>query len=295
MIIGFVVISLLVIGGTYLYKSGIKGQGILMFLPYMEAPIKLTDVSYEYSEEKITIKNGEENIRATLYVPEDGRKTREILIFSHGFNCQSALLANKAKSLAAAGIPTMIFDFRGGSLKGQSDGSTEEMTVRSEISDLNAVIDTVKSYEWVEQDNIYLMGESFGGLVSALTAAKRNDVAGLILCFPALHSADASRALFETVDDIPDIYKSGEVPLSRAFWEELWEMDVYEQITKYTGDVILFHGTQDSMVDYSYSVKANELFENSELVLVEGCGHAFGGDDAKTVMKSIYYFVKSRG
>lgn len=46
------------------------------------------------------------------------------------------------------------------------------MSVITETGDLNAVIEQVKNWDWVDKENIFLIGESQGGCVSALVAAK---------------------------------------------------------------------------------------------------------------------------
>jgi len=293
-IIGIIILCIVIVASVFIYR-GIKGHGTLNFLSYLAGPFELTDTVYEVQENAIEVVNDNETIRGKMFIPDDGADTRNVVILSHGFNCACNLLENKAKSLAASGVATVVFDFRGGSHNSQSDGTDTDMTVYTEISDLNAVIDYVKQMEWFSEDGLFLMGESFGGMVSALTAAERNDVSGLILCFPALHSADSARENWESVDDIPETLAVGNMTTSKAFWETLWNLDIFEKISSYTGRVIIFHGTSDPNVDYHYSIKANEIYENSELFLVEGAEHCFGGDDALSVLKSIYYFVEDTG
>lgn len=277
-----------------LINEGNHGKGALAFLCYLQNPGALAETQYSYQETAIEVANNGETIRGTLYVPDDNREAREILIISHGFNCQSALLANKAKSLAASGIATLIFDFRGGSLRGQSDGAFENMTYLTEISDLECMMKKVKSYKWVDQSKIYLMGESFGGLVSALTAAQNPDVAGLILCFPALSSVDSARANFTSIDDIPETLAVGKMSTGKEFWKTLYNLDVYNKIGNYKGRVIIMHGTKDQNVDPKYSIKANNVYKNSELFLIEGAGHGFGSKDAQSTLKTIYQFVTQK-
>lgn len=288
-LLSVIVILTIVIGR--LVHEGNHGKGLLSFLVYLQGPVQLTEEKYDYETINFSCENEGETIKGTLYVPADNAYIRKILIFSHGFNCQSQLLQNKAKSLASSGIATLIFDFRGGSLRGQSEGAMEDMTVYTEISDLNLVIDTVKEYKWVDSNEIYLVGESFGGLVSALTASKRDDIAGLILCFPALQSADSARANWSSINEIPETMAVNKLTTGKTFWEALWNMDVYGEITNYKGEVIILHGTEDQMVNPSYSVKANQVYNDSQLFLIEGAGHGFGGADAKSSLKTIYQFI----
>lgn len=289
---GIVLLVVIVFGGVSVYR-GINGHGSMNYLSYLMGPYELTEEQYSWTEETLEIENGGQMVRGSIYIPDNEEEQKQVLIISHGFNCQCDLLRNKAKSLAASGIATVVYDFRGGSVKGQSDGKTEDMTVESEITDLNMVIDTIKGYDWSDDDQIYLMGESFGGLISALTAPTRDDIAGMALCFPALHSADAARAMWSSEEEIPETLKVGNMVTGHDYWKQLWNKDIFDEISGYKDRVIILHGTNDPNVGFTNSVKANEVYENSELFAVENAEHCFGGDDALSTLRTIYYFVES--
>jgi len=289
--IGIILLILLLAGGRLVWR-GLNGFGSLNFLCYLMGPYELADMQYEISETAFEVTVDGETVRGKIFLPEDGAEERKAVIISHGFNCACNLLENKAKSLAASGVAGIVFDFRGGSHNGQSDGADTDMTVYTEMADLNAVADYVQSLGWVQDDGLYLMGESFGGFVTALTAPGRDDVSGIILCFPALHSPDSARENWSDVSEIPETLAVGDMTTGKEFWSTLWEMDVFADIAGYDGRVLILHGTVDPNVDYHYSIKANETYQNSELFLIEGAEHCFGGTNAETTLKTIYYFIE---
>ncbi|MCM1228136.1 MAG: lysophospholipase [Clostridium sp.] len=93
-----------------------------------------------------------------------------------------------AEELAQHDIAAYCFDFRGGG-GNRSDGNTTEMSVMTEVSDLETIIIDAVEWDFVDDNRIILFGESQGGIVSAITAARHNDeVAGLILAYPAFFS-----------------------------------------------------------------------------------------------------------
>ena len=49
------------------------------------------------------------------------------------------------------------FDFCGGSLNGNSDVDFMDMTVMTEKEDLSAVMDFVKTKDYVDQDHLFLL------------------------------------------------------------------------------------------------------------------------------------------
>lgn len=87
-----------------------------------------------------------------------------------------------AQALAQNGIGAYRFDFRGGN-NSRSDGATTKMSPMTEVSDLEAVLKAAKSWEFVDWNHVFLMGNSQGGLVCALTAPRyQNEIQGEILC-----------------------------------------------------------------------------------------------------------------
>lgn len=69
-----------------------------------------------------------------------------------------------------------FFDYRGGANNAVSDGKTTDMSIMTEKNDLNAVIDEVKTWSFVDKNKIAVMGYSQGGLVAALTTSERKDI-----------------------------------------------------------------------------------------------------------------------
>ena len=60
------------------------------------------------------------------------------------------------------------------------------MSVLTEKADLEAVLEEVKQWDFVDTGSIYLMGNSQGGLVTALTAAEhKEEIRAVILIYPA--------------------------------------------------------------------------------------------------------------
>ena len=55
-----------------------------------------------------------------------------------------------------------------------------------------------------------------------------------------------------------------------------WELsDMMKYAVKYTGPVLIIHGTEDPLVAPSYSIKAARLYRNCELRWIDGAGHGF--------------------
>lgn len=77
-------------------------------------------------------------IRGTEYRPKGD--CLPIAIVSHGFMAFQDTVRQYAKAMAEMGYVSYCFDFCGGCvIKGKSDGSTTEMSVLTEVKDLEAV------------------------------------------------------------------------------------------------------------------------------------------------------------
>ena len=232
-----------------------------------------------YTKESFTCNRGALTIRGCLLRPE-GTGRMPAAIISHGFASSTRFTGKYAKRFADAGYVTVCFDFCG-SGKGKSDGASTEMSVLTEKDDLSAVLDTLRSFDFVDPSNIVLAGCSQGGLVSALLAAEREaDVAKLILYYPALCIPDDARRgsmLGGTFDpeNIPETFRAMFVPLGKKYAADAQMLDPFREICTYTKPVLLCHGTADKVVAVSYAQRAAKEYPHADLVLIRGGDHGF--------------------
>ena len=130
-------------------------------------------------------KRDELTIRGTEY--RCSGKNLPIIILSHGFMANQDTVKQYAIELAKEGYAAYTFDFCGGCAKGKSDGKTSDMTIITEVKDLETVIEYAKALPYTDEKDITLAGCSQGGFVSALVASKRiEEISKLILFYPAL-------------------------------------------------------------------------------------------------------------
>lgn len=200
-------------------------------------------------------------IRGTEYRPQG--ENLPIAIVSHGFMAFQDTVRHYAKKLAELGYVSYCFDFCGGCVvKGKSDGKTTEMSVMTEVKDLEAVIDYAKSRQYNDSKKVVLMGCSQGGFVSAIVASRLNgQIAKLILFYPALCIPDDARAgkmMFAKFNphNLPDIIQCGPMKLGKCYVEDVIHLDPYQEISKFQGDILIVHGTKDRIVNIKYAEQA---------------------------------------
>ncbi|MBP5167751.1 MAG: alpha/beta fold hydrolase [Oscillospiraceae bacterium] len=230
-------------------------------------------------------KNGDLNIYGKFYYPEgfDATQKYPVVIMSHGLGSKAEMVerAKWPQAVTKKGFIAYAFDFCGGGMNSTSDGDFMKMSVLTEASDLNAVIDFVKSQAYADPDNLFLLGQSQGGFVSAITAASRpEEVKAMVLVYPALCLVDD---LHEFVPDLAEVtgdtVETAMGTLGAVYARDAYDIDVMNEIAKYTGDVMIIHGLNDKTVPYSYSLEAITTAYSaaaSELVLITGKKSAHG-------------------
>jgi hypothetical protein len=222
-------------------------------------------------------------------------------IVSHGFMANRATVKHYAMALAEAGYAAFCFDFCGGCVMGgKSDGKTTDMTVLTEVSDLQAVMGHVLSLENVAKDGLLLMGCSQGGFVSAMLAAKDSRVSDLVLFYPALCIPDDARKgkmMFARFDpqNVPEIINCGVMKLGKQYALSVIKMNPYDEIKGFTGRVLIVHGDRDDIVDISYSEKAYEAYKetapNPRFEVIKGGRHGFSKKKDKEAIPILLDFV----
>ena len=228
-----------------------------------------------YSSEEMLIHSGGKEIFGVLYRPE-GIKKAPLVVVSHGFGSSYRFETAYAEAIAPLGYAVFCYDFCGGSNFSKSSGSTTEMSIFTEAEDLKTVIDALGEKDFIDPGRIILIGESQGGMVSALVAAERKEsIERMFLIFPAFCIKDDWIKMFPTLSDMPEEIDFWGIKLSHTYLEGLYGLDLYPTISQYEGPVTIFHGDNDQVVNVSYSEKAQDAYKNATLTVYPGEGHGF--------------------
>ena len=109
--------------------------------------------------------------------------------------------------------------------------------------------------------------------------------------YPAFCIPDHGRRDYRSPEKIPEEFTLWGVLLGAKYFTDLWDMDIYGTISEYPGDVLIFHGMLDSLVDLSYSEKAADAYASAELVVYQSGGHGFSGSDKVRTGEKIIDFI----
>ena len=238
-------------------------------------------------QEMTFIKKNGMKIQGLMYLPEKRGEKLPAVIFSHGFGSNFRELMHHGEGYAKSGICCLFFDFCGGGLQSLSDGVMPEMTLRSECEDLQTVLSCVKELDYVDPERIFLQGESMGGLVSALTAAKyTKDIRALILWYPAFCIPEDARIRLEKGER--EVFG---VTMNEAFDAEAANIHVSKEIQAYPRPVLIIHGTADNLVPIRYSEMAVSSYADAKLIAISDAGHGFDGTHINAAREISVSFV----
>ena len=240
----------------------------------------------------MTFPNGDKQLYAVVYTPEEQKDSYPTVIISHGFAGSHKDNIARAELLAQNGFCAVVFDFYGGNQASKSGGTMQEMSVLTEAEDLSAMMDGMLALPYVDKDNLFLLGCSQGGFVSSYVAAKRPDeVKALVLLFPAFALQDDCWNRHGSIENIPETEVVMNQPLGAIYSKDAMSFDIYDVIGDYKGPVLIHHGDKDDVVDISYSEKAAQVYENVEFTVIHNGGHGFQGKQLKESNAALVEFL----
>lgn len=216
-------------------------------------------------------------IRGQAYIPNTGVERKPTVVMAHGFNSSYLEPRPYAESLAMRGVASYIFDFCGGGNNSRSDGVTTDMTIFTEVENVEDIARQVKTWEFVDSSRVALLGCSQGGLVAVMTAAANPDMfKDLILVYPALMIPDTAPRMLERFDAVGnDTLEVMGMKLGRRYYESINGLSVLDTIGAFKGKVFMVYGDDDPVVAGGTLEKAAAVYSDSETLIVPGGQHGF--------------------
>ena len=222
-----------------------------------------------FTEKELIIQSGDREIYGHLFRPRFSASKTPLVVLGHGYGGSYSDNLDYGRYLSEHGTACYVFDFC--SANEDSRSTHIDGNLYTEIEDLNGIADYMLQQPWLSEDGLILAGKSLGGSVAALVAADRpEDVGGLILHYPYFVFSEAlgGDGRTEIVDD------------------------VFEVISAFHGDVLIFNGDEDKYVPLEFTEKAAEAYDHAELIVVEGSGHGFGGTDRMMVKRKMTEYIR---
>ena len=257
--------------------------------------LALMPVTAFAQSQNISIDGDHGKLAAVLQTP-DNQKNYPLVILCHGFtgDKENLLLTKLADELEARGIASIRFDFNG---HGKSDGDFQDMTVLNEIEDAKKVYDCASKLPNVKC--ISIAGHSQGGVVTSMVAGElgAKKIKAVVLMAPAAVLRDDSLRgnLFGIQYDAlnPPEYVEifGGHKIGRNYILTAQTLPIYETAEKFTGNVLMIHGTGDVVVPYTYSLSYKKIYKHGEIKLLDRADHTFNDEESRVAKIAADFFV----
>ena len=241
-------------------------------------------------------------LRGMLHIPDTTKEEKfPGVILYHGFSGNRTepgfMFVRFSRLLADNGIASVRFDFLG---SGESDRSFTDMTISGEVDDASSILDYFRSLDMIDEDRIIILGLSMGGSVAGYLAGSRpSDLKALVLWAPAgefrllIEKREKQIESGEISGDFMDI---GGLLLGQNFVDDARSLNILEKTAGYSGETLIMHGTEDTVVPYAVSQGYLQMFgKKAELVLIDGADHTFQGIEwIKQLFDTSLTFIKGR-
>lgn len=237
-----------------------------------------------YTEEVISIPNGDHEIPATVVLPANAENVPAVVMLhgtgsnreeaGNGYQMAAPVLAEKY------GIATIRIDFMG---NGDSKADYTGYTFDSAVSDAVAAAKYMAALPQVKDDAIGVMGWSQGGTDALLAAGRHPEAFKAVVTWAG--APDLSNMLTPELE--ADAEKNGyfvmtfdwrdALHVSKQWVDDVKNTDVLAVFSAFEGPVLAIHGEQDTTVDPAWSDKIVAASKNpaSAKHMIAGMDHTF--------------------
>jgi uncharacterized protein len=235
------------------------------------------------NETPVTFKSQGQQVVGMWHRP-GGRGPFPAVVFLHGFTGNRTeahrLFVLQARALAAAGIASLRFDFRG---SGDSAGEFHEMTVAGECADARAALRWLKQQPGIDRLRVGLLGMSMGGMVAAFTLETERPLKTAVLWNPVAYPRERRDARMSP-EAVAELRRHGSADsggwlIGAAFLQELGRLNPLKAVRGVKAPVLLVSGTNDETVPVHHAAAYQKAFTRAgsdcALHAVHGADHCF--------------------
>ncbi|ETT61755.1 alpha/beta fold hydrolase [Paenibacillus sp. FSL R7-277] len=223
-------------------------------------------------ERNIIIRHNGEELTASIHYPAADRagtgrcKNRvPLAVICHGFVGSrigvDRIFVKAARELAQDGYMVIRFDYAG---CGESSGDYGSEDMESMIGQTRAVLDYGISSADVDPQRVTLIGHSLGGAVALLTGVRDRRVKNLVL-WSAVGYPFNDIVKIVGRDAFDRSVKSGSADyagysFTPVYFNSLAAFQPFQEAGKFSGDVLVIHGTSDDVIPVDYAFLYQKLF-----------------------------------
>ena len=251
------------------------------------------------TRESIVLENEGQKIFGVLHKPLGAGKFPAVVMF-HGLAGQKTgkgrLYVKLSELLAQNGIASLRIDFRG---SGDSEGTFEETTLASQVSDALKAIHFLQEQPDIDRDRLGLFGRSLGGLIAVLAAAANGPVHSIALWAP-IYDGEQWMERWRVRDPNDPLMVIDGQTVGLPLFEELFALNMKEKLAKIPHIPLLHvHGLKDQIVALSqadnYQRDRRQATAETEFIRLPRSDHEFSHieERASLIQTTLAWFKKT--
>lgn len=225
------------------------------------------------------------SIRGIINRPDISGKV-PCIIFCHGFMGNKLghnfMFVKLARTLEKLNIASIRFDFMG---SGESDGDFKDVTISSEVEDCKKVLKSVNSLDYIDKENINILGFSMGAAIAVVIASTySNIIKNSILMSAGFNMYDIFISEV-TGDKLYEFLEKGYINfenniLSEKAMEDAFNYRVFDYLKGMKGNTLIVHGTEDKSIYPLYAKKIHQLLgSKAKLKFIKGSDHCYSSPE----------------
>jgi len=209
-------------------------------------------------------------------------------VLGHCFTCSrhTRILIDLSNTMAELGYTVLRFDFSG---NGQSDGRFEESTYTKQIAEMSIAVDYLKENK---VDHVFIGGHSMGAMVSLFTAAKRNDIDGVIalaLGEAPLHPdrllTDSQKAQLLHTGSVDFASRGRDLVLTRKFFDDAARYDLKAVLSHIPCPALIILAADDTVTDPDPLKRLiADIDQPIDWIEIDGADHMFSSEKHRQVV-----------
>lgn len=226
-----------------------------------------------------------------------------MVIMLHGYSSskESGLYREFDGEFNEVGITTCRMSYFGhGKAYGDWNGygATPDVTLTKAYDSLDLMIRLVQEKG---EENIVLLGSSFGGLLAMRGAACHKDIKGLVLKSAVIEPKRFWRQRIRNnergIRSIAHWQKEGvldfkfgveDYKLDFEFWRDIYEHDTLAEARNISCPTMIIHGEDDTSIPLEQSEHISRI-TNEPISIVPGADHAYSGEEQQKAMKKLIF------
>jgi uncharacterized protein len=245
----------------------------------------------------------EQNLVGVLHHGQ-GKGPRPCLIVCHGFAGTkiggSRRFIEFARYAVKHNLSVFRFDFTG---SGDSDGDLVDLTMNSELEDLQAVIDLVSTIDGVDSEKIGIVGHCLGAVTAIRGSARDSRIYKTVAWAPFTDLAGTMARLIgeeafcvlQEGEEADFLYNEQLFQCGPKILNQSSNLDMFEEIIRVRQPLLVIHGTEDATVPLQEVEKLIDFAQGTpgekRLEILEGAHHSFPYHQQELFELTVKWFI----